>query len=282
MAELPLVVVDVQRGGPSTGLPTKTEQADLFQALLGRHGESPLPVIAASSPADCFEVALEAARIAIRYMTPVVMLADSYIGNGQEPWRIPEPGELEKIQVKFRTDPQGFQPYARDPKTLACDWVRLGTPGLEHRIGGLEKDFLTGAVSYEPANHEKMCRVRAEKIARVAQEYPPLQMAQGDRAGDLLVVGWGSTYGAITQAVKRLRGQGKKVSHVHLRHLNPLPADLGDVLKGFKKIVVPELNLGQLAMLLRARYLVDAKSITKMQGRPFYTGQLVSQLEEHL
>jgi len=282
MTELPLVICDIQRGGPSTGLPTKTEQADLFQAVLGRHGESPLPVISASSPAVCFEVAIEAARIAIKYMTPVVMLTDGYIGNGQEPWRIPDPSELEKIQVKFRTDPKGFQTYARDPKTLAREWVRLGTPGLEHRIGGLEKDFLTGAVSYDPANHDKMCRIRAEKVERVAQEYKPLKMTQGDPTGDVLVIGWGSTYGAITQAVNALRAKGKKVSHLHLRYINPLPTDLGDVLKGFKKIVVPELNLGQLVMVLRAKYLVDAKSINKMTGRPFYMNELISQIEEHL
>ena len=279
MTELPLVVVNVQRGGPSTGLPTKTEQADLLQAICGRNGEAPLPVIAASSPSDCFYAALEAVQIATRYMTPVVLLSDGYIANGQEPWRIPEVSSLPKIEVAFRTDPNGFLPYARDEKTLARAWVRPGTPGLEHRIGGIEKDALTGAVSYDPANHEKMVRLRAEKVARVAQDYAPLQV-DGEPSGEILVVGWGSTKGAITAAVQELRGKGRRISHLHLRNLNPLPRDLGDVLKRFEKVVVPELNMGQLLQLLRANYLVDAKGINKIQGKPFTVSELVARIEE--
>jgi len=279
MTELPLVVVNVQRGGPSTGLPTKTEQADLLQALYGRNGESPIPVIAASSPSDCFRTAIEAVQIAIRYMTPVILLTDGYIANGQEPWRIPDVKSLPRIEVGFRTDPAGYQVYARDERNLARAWVRPGTPNLEHRIGGIEKDFLTGAVSYDPANHERMVRVRAEKVARVAQDYGPLEV-DGERTGDVLVVGWGSTKGAITAAVAELRAKGRRISHVHLRHLNPLPNDLGDVLRGFSKIVVPELNLGQLVTNLRARYLVDAKGINKVQGKPFGVGELVNRIEE--
>lgn len=281
MAELPLLIVDVQRGGPSTGLPTKTEQADLLQVLFGRNGESPVPVLAAQSPGDCFRTVLEAARIAIRYMTPVIVLSDGSIANGQEPWRIPEPSELERIQVRFRTDPEGFQPYARDPETLARAWVRPGTPGLEHRIGGLEKHHLTGAVSYDPKNHELMVRTRAEKIERIAREFPPLEV-DGSPSGKLLVVGWGSTYGAIAAAVRELRRRGRDVSHLHLRYLNPLPRDLGEILSRFERVVVPELNLGQLRTILRSRYLVDAKGINKVQGRPFQVTELVERIEELL
>ena len=258
MTELPVIICNIQRGGPSTGLPTKTEQADLLQAIYGRNGECPVPVIAAASPSDCFEVAIEAARIAVRYMTPVFLLSDGYIANGQEPWRIPDVQTLKPIPVNFRTDPRNFFVYDRDPTTLARAWVRPGTPGLEHRIGGLEKDFLTGAVSYDPANHEKMVRIRAEKVARIAQDYPALKI-NGSTEGETLVVGWGSTYGAITQAVTQLRLKGRSVSSVHLRYLNPLHRDLGAVLKRFKRVVVPELNLGQLLKILRATYLVDAQ-----------------------
>jgi 2-oxoglutarate ferredoxin oxidoreductase subunit alpha len=281
MAELPVLICNIQRGGPSTGLPTKTEQADLLQALYGRNGECPVPVIAASSPSDCFEVAIEAARIAFTYMTPVILLSDGYIANGQEPWLIPNVKQLKPIEVQFRTDPEGFQVYQRNPQTLARDWVRPGTPGLEHRIGGLEKDFITGAVSYDPINHERMVRIRAEKVARVAQDFPALKV-NGDPSGETLVVGWGSTYGAITQAVAQLRGKGRSVSSVHLRHLNPLPRDLGQILARFKRVLVPELNLGQLLKVLRAEYLVDARGINKVQGKPFKVSELVSQIEEHL
>jgi 2-oxoglutarate ferredoxin oxidoreductase subunit alpha len=280
MAELPLVLINVQRGGPSTGLPTKTEQADLLQAVCGRNGESPLPVLAASSPADCFDTLLEAARIAVRAMTPVILLSDGYIANGQEPWPIPALSSLEPIEVHFRTDPTGFRVYQRDEASLARAWVRPGTPGLEHRIGGLEKDFVTGQISYDPVNHERMVRVRAEKVERVALSYAPTEV-HGEREGDVLVVGWGSTYGAIAQAVERLRAQGRRISHVHLRHLNPLPPDLEDLLRAFRRVVVPELNLGQLQMLLRSRYLVDARGIHKVQGKPFRVSELVAQLEEH-
>src|SRR5712692_1755448 len=280
MAELPVIICNIQRGGPSTGLPTETEQADLLQAIYGRNGECPVPVIAASTPSDCFEVAIEAARIAFRYMTPVFLLSDGYIANGQEPWLIPNTKNLKPIEVRFRTDPNNFFVYDRDPSTLARAWVRPGTPGLEHRIGGLEKDFLTGAVSYDPVNHERMVRIRAEKVARIAQDYPPTSVS-GDSSGDVLVVGWGSSFGAITQAVSQLRGRGRSVSSVHLRYLNPLPKDLGEILKRFKRIVVPELNLGQLSKILRSEYLVDAKGINKIQGKPFKISELVARIEEH-
>lgn len=281
MTELPLVVVNVQRGGPSTGLPTKTEQADLFQAIYGRNGEAPIPVIAAATPSDCFMAAIEAVQIALRYMTPVMLLSDGYIANGQEPWKIPDVAGLPKIDVQFRTDPEGFQVYARNETTLARAWVKPGTPGLEHRIGGIEKDFLTGAVSYAPENHERMVKIRAEKVARVAQDYAPLKV-NGARTGDVLVVGWGSTHGAITGAVEALRAKGTNVSHVHLRNLNPLPNDLGDLLKGFRRVVVPELNLGQLVQILRSKYLVDAKGINKVQGKPFTVSELVARIEESI
>ena len=281
MVELPLLVIDVQRGGPSTGLPTKTEQADLFQVLYGRNGESPVPIIAAQSPSDCFRTVLEAARIAIRYMTPVIVLSDGYIANGQEPWKIPSASELERFEVRFRTDPDGFMPYARDPETLARAWVRPGTPGLEHRVGGLEKHELTGAVSYDPHNHETMVRTRAEKIARIANEYAPLRV-DGPESGKLLVVGWGSTYGAIAAATRELGRRGASVAHLHLRHLNPLPRDLGEILARYERVVVPELNLGQLRSILRDKFLVDAKGINKVQGKPFQVSELVARLEEHL
>jgi 2-oxoglutarate ferredoxin oxidoreductase subunit alpha len=279
MTELPVVIINVQRGGPSTGLPTKTEQADLLQALYGRNGEAPVPVIAASSPSDCFEATIEAARIAVRYMTPVFLLTDGYIANGQEPWLLPDVKRLKPIEVNFRTNPTDFFVYQRHPDTLARDWVRPGTPGLEHRIGGLEKDKLTGGVSYEPDNHETMVRLRAEKVARIAQDIPPTEV-HGAPEGDVLVVGWGGTHGAIYTAVNQLRARGKAVSSVHLRYLNPLPPDLGAILKRFKTVVVPELNLGQLHKVLRATYLVDAKSINKVQGKPFKVSELVSRIGE--
>ncbi len=280
MTELPVVIVNVQRGGPSTGLPTKTEQADLLQAIWGRNGEAPVPVIAASSPSDCFETIIEATRIAVTYMTPVFFLSDGAIANGQEPWKLPDVKELEPFPVKFRTDPNGFQVYARDPETMARAWVKPGTPGLEHRIGGLEKDKLTGGVSYDPDNHDTMVRTRAEKVARIAKDLPPVTV-NGDASGDVLVVGWGSTHGAITQAVEKVRATGKKVSSVHLRHLNPLPSDLGDVLKRFKTVLVPEMNLGQLVKVLRTTYLVDAKSLTKVQGKPWKVSELQALILEH-
>jgi 2-oxoglutarate/2-oxoacid ferredoxin oxidoreductase subunit alpha len=282
MTELPLVIINIQRGGPSTGLPTKTEQADLLQAIYGRNGECPVPVIASSSPSDCFEVAIEACRIAIRYMTPVFLLSDGYIANGQEPWLIPDVSKLKSFEVQFRTNPEGFQAYLRNETTLARDWVRPGTPGLEHRIGGIEKDFVSGNVSYDPLNHEKMVRTRQEKVDRIAQDYAPLKVNGDAAGGDLLVLGWGSTYGAIYSAVDALRAKGKKVSSVHLRNLNPLPRDLGEILTRFKKVVIPEMNLGQLLKIIRATYLVDARGINKIQGKPFKISELIARIEEHL
>jgi len=281
MVELPLVICNVQRGGPSTGLPTKTEQADLFQAIFGRNSESPLPVIAASTPADCFAMAYEAARIAIKYMTPVILLTDGYLANGAEPWSIPRFEELPPIPVSFRTEPEGFFPYARDPVTLARPWVRPGTPGLEHRIGGIEKQDITGNISYDPANHELMTHYRARKVAAVAQDIPPTTI-HGETSGDLLVIGWGSTYGSITAAVEEARAQGMRVSHVHLHYLNPLPSDLAGILQGFKKILVPEMNMGQLRMLLRATYLVDAVGLNKIQGQPFKVSEIVEGIRRAL
>jgi 2-oxoglutarate ferredoxin oxidoreductase subunit alpha len=279
--ELPLVIIDVQRGGPSTGLPTKTEQADLLQVMFGRNGESPVPVIAASTPADCFHAAIEASRIAIKYMTPVVYLTDGYLANGAEPWRVPSVDQLPEIPVHFRTDPDGFQVYARDGETLARAWVRPGTPGLEHRIGGLEKDALTGNVSYDPENHEAMVRTRAAKIEGIARELPPIAV-QGPPSGDLLVLGWGGTYGACTQAAQAARDKKLKVASAHLRWLHPFPPNLGQVLARYKKVLIPELNLGQLQMLVRARYLVDAIGLHKIQGRPFRVSEILEKIEELL
>jgi len=281
MTELPLVIANIQRGGPSTGLPTKTEQADLLQAVHGRNGECPVAVVAPATPADCFSMAIEAFRIATRYMTPVFFLSDGYLGNGAEPWRIPTHAELPKFEVEFRTEKEGFQPYLRDPKTLARPWAVPGTPGLEHRIGGLEKEDITGNVSYDPLNHEHMVRLRAEKIARIAADIPHVEVL-GKDSGPLLVVGWGSTYGAITSAVEELQAKGRPVSSIHLRYLNPFPANLGDVLKRFEKVLVPELNLGQLSLLIRARYLVDAVGLNKVQGKPFRVSEITRAIEELL
>jgi 2-oxoglutarate/2-oxoacid ferredoxin oxidoreductase subunit alpha len=279
--ELPLVVCDIQRGGPSTGLPTKTEQADLLQALYGRNSEAPIPVLAPSSPGDCFWIALEASRIAIKYMVPVIILSDGYLANGAEPWKIPTLDELPEIPVKYVTDPVGFQPYKRNPETLARPWAVPGTPGLEHRVGGIEKQDVTGNISYDPLNHEHMVRTRAEKVERIAQEIPDL-VPEGDVEGDLLIVGWGSTRGPITAALNSQREKGRKIGHVHLRFLNPLPRNLGDVLKRYKKVLVPEMNMGQLVMLLRAKYLVDAVSYGKIQGKPFKQSEIEFKIEEIL
>ncbi len=281
MTELPLVICDIQRGGPSTGLPTKTEQADLLQALFGRNSEAPIPVIATSSPGDCFWVALEASRIALKYMVPVIILSDGYLANGAEPWRIPTVSDIPAIPVSFAKDPEGFLPYKRDPQTLARPWALPGTPGLEHRIGGLEKQDGTGNVNYEPLNHENMVRIRAAKVAAVAQDIPDV-LPEGDPEGDLLVVAWGSTAGSITAAVKAQRAKGRKIGHLHLRHLNPLPSNLGEVLKRYKRVLVPELNMGQLLWLLRAKYLVDAVGLNKIQGRPFKQAELEQKFEEML
>jgi len=275
------VIVNVQRGGPSTGLPTKTEQSDLLQALYGRNGEAPIPVIAASTPSDCFDTAFEACRIALKYMTPVMLLTDGYLGNGSEPWLIPEYDNLPDISHPFATNPEGFQPYARDEKTLSRPWAIPGTPGLEHRIGGLEKENITGNVSYDPENHDLMNHLRTEKIERIANDIP-LAHVEGDSQGDVLVVGWGGTYGAIRTAVLRQREKGHSVSHLHLRYLNPLPRNLGEVLAKFKRVLVPEINLGQLVKVLRAKYLVPATGFNKVRGLPFRSVELEKEIEEIL
>jgi 2-oxoglutarate/2-oxoacid ferredoxin oxidoreductase subunit alpha len=282
MTELPLIICDIQRGGPSTGLPTKTEQADLFQVLFGRNSEAPMPVLAAATPKDCFAVALEAARIALKYMVPVVVLSDGYIANGSEPWKLPRVEDLPDLRIDFRTDPEGFAPYARDPETLSRPWAIPGTPGLEHRIGGLEKEDLSGNVSYDPQNHEKMVRLRAEKVARIARDIPPLEVIGDAAGGELLVLGWGSTDGAITGAIKAARRKGLSVSRAHLRYLNPLPPNLGEVLGRFERVLVPEMNLGQLAFLLRGTYLRDVVSFAKVQGRPFTRQEIFLKIEEIL
>jgi 2-oxoglutarate/2-oxoacid ferredoxin oxidoreductase subunit alpha len=281
MTELPLIVCDIQRGGPSTGLPTKTEQADLLQVMFGRNSESPMPIVAASSPKDCFETAMEAMRLATKYMTPVVLLSDGYIANGSEPWKLPQVENLPDLRTEFRTNPEGFHAYERDPETLARPWAIPGTPGLEHRIGGIEKEDVTGNVSYDPQNHEKMVHLRAEKVARIANDIPPVQV-HGDESGELLVLGWGSTSGAITGAVNIARKLGIRVSRAHLRHVNPFPANLGEVLSRFDKVLVPEMNLGQLALLLRARYLKDVISYSKVQGQPFTKQEILNKIQEIL
>jgi len=272
-AELPIVVFDIQRAGPSTGMPTKTEQADLLMALYGRPSEAPVVILAPMTPGDCFYVAYEAVRIAVKYMVPVVVLSDGYLANGAEPWLIPDPKTLPAISVEFRTEKEGFFPYLRDDATLARPWVRPGTPGLEHRIGGIEKQDITGNVSYAPGNHDHMVRTRAEKIRRVAQEIPPTTI-NGPAAGDLLVVGWGGTYGAITAAVEEAQSDGKAVASIHLRHLNPLPPDLGQILRQYKRVLVPEVNLGQLVRVLRAEYLVDAVGFNQVRGEPLSTEEI--------
>jgi len=273
ITELPLIIVDVQRAGPSTGLPTKTEQSDLMQAIFGRHGESPVVVLAASSPRDCFDIMLEAAKIALKYMTPVIVLTDGYLGNGAEVWRIPSEAELPAIQHNRYTNPNGFQPYKHDPKTLARPWAIPGTPGLEHRIGGLEKEDGIGSVSHNPFNHQKMCELRAEKVARVAREIPPTTI-YGNQNAEILVVGWGSTAGVIKTAVKKLNNEGVPVACVNLRHMNPLPPDLESILKKYSKVVVAENNLGQLWYHLRAQYRLDLDKLTKIQGQPFRADEI--------
>ncbi|MET8177936.1 2-oxoacid:acceptor oxidoreductase subunit alpha [Streptomyces sp. NPDC005336] len=284
--ELPLLVIDIQRGGPSTGLPTKTEQADLLQAMYGRNGEAPVPIVAPKTPADCFDAALDAARIALAYRTPVFLLSDGYLANGSEPWRVPEIDDLPDLRVQFATGPnhttedgtEVFWPYKRDPETLARPWAVPGTPGLEHRIGGIEKQDGTGNISYDPANHDHMVRTRQAKVDGV--QVPDIEV--DDPTGDArtLVLGWGSTYGPITAAVRRVRTAGDRIAQAHLRHLNPFPANLGEVLGRYEKVVVPEMNLGQLATLIRARYLVDARSFTQVRGLPFKAEQLATALKE--
>ncbi len=288
--ELPLLVVDVQRGGPSTGLPTKTEQADLLQALFGRNGESPVAVLAPRSPVDCFDIALEATRIATTYRTPVIILSDGYLANGSEPWRLPQVDELPVIDADFATVPNGidesgtavFHPYARDPKTLARPWAIPGTPGLEHRIGGIEKEDVTGNISYDPDNHDRMVRLRAAKIGRIADSVPEIEVDDPGGQARLLVLGWGSTFGPIAAATRLLRNQGHRIAQAHLRHLNPFPHNLGEVLRRYDRVVVPEMNLGQLALLLRSRYLVDVHSHTAVRGLPFRSVELANALAGHL
>lgn len=280
MTELPLVVLNIQRAGPSTGMPTKTEQADLLQAMFGRNGDAPVAILAPATPADCFAIAFEAVRIAVKYMVPVFVLSDGYIANGAEPWRLPRSlDELPEIPVHFRTAKEGFAPYLRDAATLARPWVRPGTPGLQHRIGGLEKQDVTGNISYDPDNHQRMTSLRAEKVQRIVQDVPDLEVF-GPRRGKLLVVGWGGTYGAIHSAVRRANAQGLSVAQAHLRHLNPFPANLGDILRNYERVLVPELNTGQLRLLLRARYLVDAQGFNKVQGMPFKVRELLARIQE--
>jgi 2-oxoglutarate ferredoxin oxidoreductase subunit alpha len=274
--ELPMLIVDVQRAGPSTGMPTKTEQTDLLLAMFGRHGESPLPIVAPRSPSHCFDVAIEAARLALKYRTPVIILTDGYLANGAEPWLLPDVSTLPDIAVPFATEPNhddGFWPYLRDPETLARPWAIPGTPGLQHRIGGIEKEDGTGNISYQPDNHDHMVRIRDRKIAGIAGDIPGVELDHEDGA-QLLVLGWGSTWGSIKAGVRRIRARNEKVAHAHITHLNPLPADLGDVLSRYQRVLIPEINLGQLAMLVRSRYLVDAQSFNRVAGVPFRAAEM--------
>jgi 2-oxoglutarate ferredoxin oxidoreductase subunit alpha len=281
MIELPVVIINVQRGGPSTGLPTRTEQADLFQALYGRNGEAPIPVLAAMSPGDCFWIALEASRLALKYMTPVVMLTDGYLANGAEPWKLPRLEDLPTFPVRFHSEVEGFQPYDRNPDTLARNWAIPGTPGLEHRVGGLEKQEGTGHVSYDAANHERMTHIRANKVAGMVQDVPDA-VPEGDPEGELLVIGWGSTYGAITAAVRAHRARGSQIGHLQLRHINPMPANLGELMKRYAHVLVPEINMGQLSFVLRATYLVDVHAFNKVQGKPFTVSDVEAKITEVL
>lgn len=278
--ELPLVVINVQRGGPSTGLPTKTEQADLLQAVYGRNGEAPVAVVAAATPGDCFHMTLEAVRLAVKYMTPVILLTDGYLANGAEPWRVPNVADLPKIEANFRKDPQGFHPFLRNPETLARPWAIPGTPGLMHRIGGIEKDFDSGHISYDPDNHEKMCKTRAAKIAGIARDVPEQKIEVGNDSGKLLVLGWGSTYGAIREAVQRSRDRGLDVSHAHVKYLNPFPKNLGELLKRFERVLIPELNLGQLVKIVRSEFLVPAESFPKIKGQPFKIDEIEDKIRQ--
>ncbi|MGY1742410.1 MULTISPECIES: 2-oxoacid:acceptor oxidoreductase subunit alpha [unclassified Blastococcus] len=284
MIELPLVVVDVQRGGPSTGLPTKTEQSDLLQSMFGRNGEAPLPVVAPRSPGDCFDAAIEAARIALTYRTPVILLSDGYLANGAEPWAVPRSDELPDLRVEFATTPNGedgeFLPYLRDEETLARPWAIPGTAGMQHRVGGLEKADRTGNISYDPANHDFMTRTRQAKIDGIAATIPPTDVDDPDGDARVAVIGWGSTYGPIGAACRRIRRSGRKVAQLHLRHLNPFPADLGEVLRRYDRVICPEMNLGQLAMLLRAKYLVDVQSHTQVRGLPFRAAELAAVVQD--
>lgn len=281
-AELPLVIVNTQRGGPSTGLPTKTEQSDLNMALYGRHGDTPMPVIASSTPADCFDVAIEAVRIAIKYMTPVMLLSDGYLANAAEPWKIPDAAKFEPFPVQHYADPEDFKPSIRNDDTLARVWAKPGTPGMEHRIGGIERSFDTGDISYDPANHQKMTDLRHEKVKGIANDIPEQEVCLGSESGKLVVVGWGSTFGAIHQAVKRARREGLDVSHVHVRYLSPLPRNLGDLLRGFDQVLVPEMNTGQFSRLLRSEYLIPADGLNKVAGQPFKIGEILAAIHHKI
>jgi 2-oxoglutarate/2-oxoacid ferredoxin oxidoreductase subunit alpha len=282
--ELPIVICDVQRAGPSTGMPTKPEQTDLLQSMYGRHGESPVPIVAAMTPGDCFMAAYEAIRIAVKYMTPVILLTDGQLANGAEPWLVPDVSKLPEIKVEFAQQVEGetFKPYARDEETLSRPWAIPGTPGLQHRVGGITGEHLTGNISYSPSNHELMIRMRARKIAGITREIPPIEIFGDADGGDIVMLGWGSTFGPIREAVKQSRAKGKKVSHIHLRYLNPLPADLPDKLRSFKKVLVAEMNMGQLLKMVRADYLIPAVGINKIQGRPFKVAELVTRISRAL
>jgi 2-oxoglutarate ferredoxin oxidoreductase subunit alpha len=285
MTELPLVIINSQRGGPSTGLPTKTEQSDLYQAVYGRNGDAPMPVIAARSPADAFDCAIEACRIAVQYMTPVMLLTDGYIANAAEPWKVPDMSGYAPFPVAFHTDPpaegEGVNPYARDEK-LARVWIRPGSPSLTHRIGGIEKNVGTGHIDYAPDNHQAMTTLRAAKVLGVADSIPEQEVTLGEPGGRLAVVGWGSTFGPIHQAVRRARARGADVSHIHIRHIWPLPRNLGDLLKNYERIIVPEMNTGQLKTLLRDQFLVDARPVNKVSGQPFKIAEIEAAIEEAL
>ncbi|MEO6831852.1 MAG: 2-oxoacid:acceptor oxidoreductase subunit alpha, partial [Chitinophagaceae bacterium] len=282
MLEIPLVIVDVQRGGPSTGLPTKTEQSDLMQAYYGRNGECPMPIVSASTPSDCFEAAYEAIRIAVQYMTPVILLSDGYIANGAEPWKFPQSEELKPIEVNFKRkledEEKAFLPYLRDER-LVRPWAVPGTEGLEHRIGGLEKEYDTGNVSYDPDNHERMVKVRQAKVDGIANDIPLQELDSGAETGKVLVLGWGSTYGAIKSAVQTLQSAGYSVSHAHLRHLRPFPKNLGKLLHGFDTVLIPELNNGQLVKIIRGEFMIDAKAYNKIKGVPFSKSELIETIK---
>jgi 2-oxoglutarate ferredoxin oxidoreductase subunit alpha len=280
--ELPMIIVNSQRAGPSTGLPTKTEQSDLYQAVYGRNADSPVVVLASRSPGDCFDVAIESVRLATKYMTPVILLTDGYIANASEPWLIPDFNDYDPFPKEFRDDPEGFHPYIRDPETLGRVWVKPGTPGLEHRVGGIEKSYDSGHISYDADNHQKMTNVRANKIKGIANDIPLQDVDQGNETGRIAVVGWGSTYGPISRAVSSLRADGEDVAHIHLRYINPLPRNLGDLLKGFDQVIVPEMNTGQLVTLLRSEYLVPAEGLNKVNGKPFKIVEIESAIRARL
>ena len=285
MLEIPLIIINIQRGGPSTGLPTKTEQSDLMQAYYGRNGECPMPIVSASTPADCFDAVYEAVRISVQHMTPVIFLSDGYIANGAEPWKFPKSEELPPIEVKFKTElgdqEEEFQPYLRDEK-LARPWAIPGTPGLEHRIGGLEKQNITGNISYEPENHQLMVKIRQEKVDKIADHIPEQKLDSGPEKGKILMLGWGSTYGAIKSACAEMQKKGHAISHAHLRYVRPFPKNLGDIIKNFDTVLIPEINNGQLIKIIRDVYFVDAKGYNKIMGVPITKTELVMKLEEML